>query len=154
MRGRHASGQGWPHTKTVIRIPTIFGDPGVDSWGEGKSKRAGKNMARRKVKNGEKSRLGRETQTSTGTNQKSEQRRRFGTGPVKHCPQGLFSPFFSFLRAIFFRLFRLSLATTICPWISEDESRLVWTGLSTTVESGLKKMRFHWFREDGRPIRL
>ena len=30
----------------------ILGDPGADSGGEGKSKRAGKNMARRKVKNG------------------------------------------------------------------------------------------------------
>ena len=43
-------------------------------------------MARRKVKNGEKS----------------------------------FSPFFTFLRAIFFRPFSLSLASTICPWVSED----------------------------------
>ena len=32
----------------------ILGDPGADSGGEGKSKRA-ENMARRKVKNGEKS---------------------------------------------------------------------------------------------------
>ena len=37
-----------------------------------------------------------------------------------HCPQGLFSPFFTFLRAIFFCPFRLSLAPTICPWVSED----------------------------------
>ena len=44
----------------------------------------------------------------------------FGTGLVRHCPQGLFSPFFSFLRAIFFRPFRLSLARTNCPWVSED----------------------------------
>ena len=34
--------------------------------------------------------------------------------------QGLFSPFFTFLRALFFRPFRLSLAPTICPWVSED----------------------------------
>ena len=52
----------------------------------------------------------------SGTNQKSERRRPL----VRHCPQGLFSPFFSFLRAIFFRPFRLSLARTICPWVSED----------------------------------
>ena len=32
----------------------------------------------------------------------------------------LFSPFFTFLRAIVFRPFRLSLALTICPWVSED----------------------------------
>ena len=32
------------------------------------------------------------------------------------------SPFFTFLRAIFFRPFSLSLAPTICPWVSEDMS--------------------------------
>ena len=35
--------------------------------------------------------------------------------------QGLFSPFFTFLRATFFRPFRLSVVPTICPWVSEDE---------------------------------
>ena len=45
-----------------------------------------------------------------------------GTGLVRHCPQGLFSPFFTFLRATFFRPFRLSLVPTICPWVSEDGS--------------------------------
>ena len=35
-------------------------------------------------------------------NQKPERRRPFGTGLVRHCPQGLFSPFFTFLRAIYF----------------------------------------------------
>ena len=58
--------------------------------------------------------------TFSGTNQKPERRRPFGTGLVRHCPQGLFSLFFTFLRAIFFRLFRLSLTPTICPWVSED----------------------------------
>ena len=38
----------------------------------------------------------------TSTNQKPERRRPFGTGLVRHCPQGLFSPFFTFLRAIYF----------------------------------------------------
>ena len=38
----------------------------------------------------------------SGTNQKPERRRTFGTGLVRHCPQGLFSPFFTFLRAIYF----------------------------------------------------
>ena len=56
----------------------------------------------------------------SGTNQKPERRRPFGTGLVRHCPQGLFSPFFTFLRAIFFRPFRLSRVPTICPWVSED----------------------------------
>ena len=43
-----------------------------------------------------------------------------GTGLVRHCPQWLFSPFFTFLRVIFFHPFRLSLVPTICPWVSED----------------------------------
>ena len=38
----------------------------------------------------------------SGTNQKPERRLSFGTGLVRHCPQGLFSPFFTFLRAIYF----------------------------------------------------
>ena len=45
----------------------------------------------------------------------------FGWMDHAHCPQGLFSPFFSFLRAIFSCPFSLSLAPTICPWVSEDE---------------------------------
>ena len=56
----------------------------------------------------------------SGTNQTPERRRPFGTGLVRHCPQGLFSPFFTFLRVIFFRPFRLSLVPFICPWVSED----------------------------------
>ena len=61
----------------------------------------------------------------SGTNQKPERQRPFGTGLVRHCPQGLFSPFFTFLRATFFRPFRLSLVPTICPWVSEDEGKTV-----------------------------
>ena len=47
-----------------------------------------------------------------------------GTGLVKHCQQGLFSPFLTFVGAIFFRPFRLSLAPTICPWVCEDAMEL------------------------------
>ena len=65
---------------------SILGDPGADSGGERKSKRAGKYGAK-----------------------KSKERR-----------EELFWPFFTFLRAIFSRPFRLSLAPTICPWVSED----------------------------------
>ena len=54
----------------------------------------------------------------SGTNQKPEQRQLFGL--VRHCPQGLFSPFFTFLHGTFFRPFRLSLVPTIYPWVSED----------------------------------
>ena len=108
-----------------------------------------KNMPRRKVKNGEKSPwgqcltrpvpngrrrsafwLGRKTQKFSGTNQKWERRGPFGTGLIRHCPQGLFSPFFAFLRALFSRPFRLSLALTICPWVSEDGGNRFWFELS------------------------
>ena len=121
----------------------ILGDPGADGGGEGKSKRA-ENIARRKVKKGEKSPWGQclirpvpngcrrsdfwlvpENVCVFLPNHKSERRRPFGTGQVRFCPQGLFSPFFTFLRAIFFRPFRLSLAPTICPWVSDDGKN--WT---------------------------
>ena len=70
---------------SMIESHDILGDPGADKGGEGKSKR--------------------ETETENlcfyGTNQKPERQRPFGTGPVRHCPQGLFSPFFTFLRSIY-----------------------------------------------------
>ena len=53
-----------------------------------------------------------------------------GTGLVRHCPQGLFSQFFTFLRALFFRPFRLSLVPTICPWVSEDGGNRFWFELA------------------------
>ena len=64
------------------------------------------------------------TQKFSGTNQKSERQRLLRTGLVRYCPQGLFLLSFTFLHAIFFRLFRLSLASTLCPWVSEDGSTL------------------------------
>ena len=48
-------------------------------------------MAQRKVKNGEES----PWQMFSGTNQKPERTRPFGTVLVRHCPQGLLSAFFS-----------------------------------------------------------
>ena len=54
----------------------------------------------------------------SGTNQRPEQPWPSGTGLVRHCPHGLFSPLFTFLHAIFFCPFRLSLAPNICPWVS------------------------------------
>ena len=130
--------------KKIARIAKdILGDPGADSGGKGKLSLYGwKNMARRKVKNGEKSGwgqcltrpvpncrrhsalwLGRKTQKFSCTHQKSEWGRPFGTGLARHCPQGLFLPLFTFLLAIFFRLFRLFLAPTICLWVFEDEQK-------------------------------
>ena len=43
-----------------------------------------------------------------------------GAKKSKERREEVFSPFFTFLRAIFFRPFSLSLAPTICPWVSED----------------------------------
>ena len=84
--------------------------------GARKSLNGRKNMARRKVKNGEKSPWGQcltrpvpngrrrsafwlvpENFCVFLPNQKAERRRPFGTGLIRHCPQGLFSPFFTFL---------------------------------------------------------
>ena len=42
-------------------------------------------------------------------------------------------PFFTFLRAIFFRPFRLSLAPFICPWVSEDDPSIVTVKQSSIV---------------------
>ena len=104
-----------------------------------------KNMARRKEKDGKKSPWGQcltrpvpNGRCHSGfwlvpenfcvflPNQKAERWWPFGTGLVRHCPQGLFSPFFTFLPAIFFLPFRLSLAPTICPWVSEDVCSPTW----------------------------
>ena len=116
------------------------------------------NIARRKVKNGEKSPWGQcltrpvpndrrrsdfwlvpENVCVLLPNQKAQLRRPFGTGLVRHCPQELFSPFFTSFRAIFFRPFRLALAHPICPWVSEDgvgvEGR--WGGVGVGAYSRL-----------------
>ena len=69
----------------------ILGDPGADSGDDGKSKRAKKYGTKKK----------KERREETGTNQKPQRRRPFGTGLVRHCPQGLFSPFFTFLRSLY-----------------------------------------------------
>ena len=98
---------------------SILGDPGADSGDKGKSKRAEKCGAKKSRERLEEP-LGTMThQTSSkwsppfwlligarktqfsGTNQKPERQRPFGTGLVRHCPQGLFSPFFTFLRSIY-----------------------------------------------------
>ena len=105
-----------------------------------------KNMGQRKVKNSEKSPWGQcltrpvpngrrcsdfwlvpENFCVFLPNQKAERWQLFGTGLVRHCPQGLFSLFFTFLRAIFFCPFRLSLTPTIYPWVSEDGEILATT---------------------------
>ena len=128
--------------KKIARIAKdILGDPGADSGGKGKSIRVEKHGTKKSKERREEPLGTMSDQTSSngrrrsgfwlvpekhkfsGTNQKPERRRPFGTGLVRHCPQGLFSPFFTFLRAIFFRPFRLSLAPTICPWVFEDEQK-------------------------------
>ena len=128
--------------KKIARIAKTSSETQGQILGARESLYGWKNMARRKVKNGEKSPwgqcltrpvpngrchsalwLGRKTQKFSCTNQKSEWGRPFGTGLAWHCPQGLFSLLFTFLLAIFFRPFRLSLAPTICPLVFEDEQK-------------------------------
>ena len=59
-------------------------------------------------------RLGRKKQRFSGTNQKPELPRPFGTGPLKTSPQGLFFSFLTFLRPNLFPLRGwLSLATEL-----------------------------------------
>ena len=96
-----------------------------------------KNMARRKVKNGEKSPWGQvlpyqfQTVAAVLTSDGFLAPIRTQNGgdrlelvwPVRHCPQALFSPFYTFLRAIFFLPFTLSLASTICPWVTEVSAK-------------------------------
>ena len=98
------------------------------------------NMARRKVKNSEKSPWGQcltrpvpngrrrsvfwlvpENLCFSGTNQKPERWRPFGTGLVRHCPQGLFSPFFTFLigqknTKLFWHQSEVRTAATVWNW--------------------------------------
>ena len=100
------SGQGMQCQQTLFSL--ILGDPGADSGDEEKSKQAEKYMAQRKVKNGENSPLG------TMSYQISSKR-----SPPFWLLIGARSVFSSC--HIFFRLFRLFLVTTICPWISEDD---------------------------------
>ena len=119
----------------------ILGDPEADSGGEGKSKRAGKYLKYGTKKSKERQ----EEPLGTISYQTSSKR----TPPFclligqknakvfwhqsevrtaatvwnwsgKTLSPGALSPFFTFLRAIFFRPFRLSLAATICPWVSKD----------------------------------
>ena len=55
-------------------------------------------------------------------------------------PEELFSPFFTFLHTIFFRPFRLSLAPTICPWVSEDVSKSHTVFLLLSHSFGIEKI--------------
>ena len=80
-------------------------------------------------------------------NQKSERRRPFGTGLVRHCPQGLFSPFFTFLSATFIRPIRLSLAPTICPWRETCVSKSI--GLAFIVGSKFTVFALFYFVFEG-----
>ena len=124
------------------RAHDILGDPGADNGGKGKSKRAGK-YGTKKSKERREEPLGTMSyQTSSKRSPpfwlligarkllcffaQSEARMAatVGSGLVRHCPKGLFSPFFTFLRAIFSWQFRIPLALTICPWVSEDGSTI------------------------------
>ena len=120
----------------IVEWP-ILGDPGANNGSEGKSKRAGK-YGTKKSKERREEPLGTmsyqtsskrsppfwlligQINTKVFWHQQEARTAAFGIGLVRPCPQGLFSPFFTFLRAIFFHSFRVSLAPTICSWVSED----------------------------------
>ena len=85
-----------------LHAGNILGDPGADSGGEGKSKRAEK----------------------CGTT-KSKERREEPLGTMSYQTSSKRSPPFCLLigqknTKVFWRPFRLSLVPTICPWVSED----------------------------------
>ena len=97
----------------------ILGDPGADTGGEGKSKRDEKYGTKKSKERREKPLGTMSYQTSSKRSppfllligarklvffwHQSEARTAatVGTGLVRHCPQGLFSPFFTFLRSIY-----------------------------------------------------
>ena len=116
----------------------ILGDPGADSGGEGKPKRAEKYRTK-KSKEWREEPLGTMSyQTSSkrsppfclligqkNTNVFWPQSEARTAATVRNWSGKTLSPgallaVFTFLRAIFFRPFRLSFAPTICPWVSED----------------------------------
>ena len=59
--------------------------------------------------------LGRKTQRISGTNQNWEWPLLFGTDLVRTCPQGLFSPYYAFLRRHFLSPVYTSLASRSAP---------------------------------------
>ena len=106
-------------TNIAIIIHHILRDPGADTGDKRKSKRAQKCGAK-KSKEWQEEPLGTMSyQTSSkrlppfwlliGARKtqvfwhqwEPERRRPFGTGLVRHCPQGLFSPFFTFLHSTY-----------------------------------------------------
>ena len=96
----------------------ILGDPGADSGDEEKSKRAEKYMARRKVKNGEKSPWGQFWHQSEARTAATVWN---WSGILKTLSPGALLAVLYFSSChIFFRPFRLFLVPTICPWVSED----------------------------------
>ena len=56
----------------------------------------------------------------SGTNQKPERRRPFGTGLVRRCSQGLFSPFFTFLTCLFGKGFDPRSHFILFKWMEHD----------------------------------
>ena len=120
-------------------LTRTLGDPGADSGGEGKSKRA-ENKAR-KVKNGEKEPRGtmsyqtsskrsspfwlligaRKTQVFWHQSEARTAATVWNWSGKTLSPGALLAVLY-FSSCLIFRAFRLSLAPSICPWVSEDGS--------------------------------
>ena len=123
-----------------LSLDIILGDPGADSGGEGKSKRAEKYSTKKRKERREEPLGTMSYQTSSKLSWScwlligarkllcfSAQSEGRTAATVWNWSGKILSPgallavlFFSSLRAIFSRLFRLSLAPTICPWVSQD----------------------------------
>ena len=129
------------------RVPSLE-TQGADSGGERKSKRTGK-YGTKKSKEKREEPLGTMSyQTSlkfSGTNQQPGRLWPFGSGLVRRCPQGLFSPFFTFLRAIFSHSFRLSLAPHYLPLGLHGCSRSRRSKLAEMFLTGRCKPYFNLF---------
>ena len=127
------------HVLSQRRFPRILGDPGADSGGERKSNRAGKNGTKKSKERREEPLGTMSYQTSSKLSPSfwlligarkllcfsAQSEGKTATTVWNWSGKTLspgFSPFFTFLRAIFSSPFRLSLAPTICPWVSEDGS--------------------------------
>ena len=88
-------------------------------------------------------RLGRKKQRFSGTNQKPELPRPFGTGPLKPCPQGPFFAFLTFLRP---NLFLAHLDFSPAPLTDQDGQVLTHNWIWTTKHSSdHDRQKNHWY---------
>ena len=96
--------------------------------------------------------LGRKTKTFSGTNQKPKRPRPFVTGLVRHCSQGLFSPFFTFLRAIFSARFDFLFSPLYAPGSPRIVRKAYVERLCSLCRNGAR-VTLIWVLEPGQSVR-